>query len=134
MKYSKIVVSYIPGDNDIDEYEGTVTGEQLIFEDGITASDINDAIIDAGHRLMVNMGYIGISPNQNQFIDWAKYPLEKPNEYFNGQKVMVAVFDLKEHDFVTDVAIWRNADKEFCGVDDSLVVYWAPFPDPPVML
>ena len=135
-KYSKIVISYIPGDIEIEDFYDTLTTtvEKEIYEDNITSEEVNTAIVDAGKRLMFNMGYGDLAVNQNQNIGWMKYPDVKPSDYFLNKTVSVVIFDKKNRKLKTVVGTWNGSF--FVDIDevdiDEYVIYWAPLPDPPI--
>lgn len=136
-KYGKVYIGYEPGSEDW----ATKNGEYEVVEveaknhpedtdgwDSSCAYEVLDTVVDAGKKLMKEIGFHGIVSNDLYNIYWEK---DKPSKYYDGKLLLVVYYDLNKKQFVTGVDRWDVRDNEFMTYGDE-VVYWAELPEPPI--
>jgi hypothetical protein len=141
-KYGRIYIGYEPGTEEWEvkegEYEVTEVESKNHPEntdgwDTIYVDEFLDTIVDAGKKLVKEVGYSDIFANHLYNIHWQKLEYEKPSEYYDKKALLVVYYDLDKKQFVTRVDRWNTKSNEFVFYGDG-VVYWAELPEPPVQI
>lgn len=136
-KYGKVYIGYEPGSEDwatkngeyeIVEVEAKSYPEDTDGWDSSCAYEVLDTIVDAGKKLMKEIGFSELVSNYLYNIYWEK---DKPSEYYDGKMLLVVYYDLDKKQFITSVDRWSIRDNEFV-IYGNKVVYWAELPEPPI--
>lgn len=135
-KYGKIYIGYEPGTEDVDtesnyevvEVEAKNYPEDFDNWDTICADEVLNTIVDAGKKLMKEIGFHGVVTNNLYNIYWDK---NKPSNYYDGKLLLVVYYNLDKKEFITGVDRWSARDNGFVSFGNK-VVYWAEFPAPPI--
>ena len=139
-KYGKVYIGYEPGSEDW----ATKNGEYEVVEveaknypedpdnwDSMFAPELLDTIVEAGKKLVREVGFTDTVANCLYNIYWQKFEYEKPSKYYDGENLLVAYYDSGKKRFVTSNDYWNATDEQFDYYGNK-VVYWAEMPEPPV--